>query len=515
MALAVTYTRAQLGVEAPLVTVETHLSNGLPGFTIVGLPETAVKESKDRVRSALINSHFEFPQKRITVNLAPADLPKEGGRYDLPIALCILAASGQIPADKLDQYEFLGELALSGELRQTRGCISAAVACGKADRTMILPNANAIEASLCRTTDLYVASNLLRVCAHLHEREKLDAPIKQIMQPATYEKDLSEVKGQVQARRALEVAAAGNHNILFYGPPGTGKSMLASRLPTILPNMDEDEALEVAAIKSVAAQPDTSHWLCRPYRSPHHTSSAVALVGGGSHPKPGEISLAHQGILFLDELPEFSRQVLEVMREPLESGHICISRANAQVSYPARFQLVAAMNPCPCGFHNDGTDRCRCTPAQINRYRDKVSGPLLDRIDLHVQVGTIPIMELQNKPEGESSATVRKRVKRVIDIQRDRQGVQNSALSGRELAQYCELGENEKTLLAMAMNKLNLSARAYDRILKVSRTIADMENCDTIQCAHISEALSYRNLDRQTHGESSYSGTTKKQALTY
>ena len=510
MSLAIAYTRAQLGVDAPLVIVETHLSNGLPGFTIVGLPETAVKESKDRVRSALINSHFEFPQRRITVNLAPADLPKEGGRYDLAIALSILAASEQLPKEALKQYEFIGELALSGELRGIKGCIPAAIECDNSKRALVLPAANADEASLCGKSEIFIASNLLSVCAHLHGRAKLKTPLSTPSKTETYDQDLADVKGQQQARRALEIAAAGGHNILFYGPPGTGKSMLAIRLPTILPKLEEAEALEVASIQSVSGQTNKESWLSRPYRSPHHTASAVSLVGGGSNPKPGEISLAHNGVLFLDELPEFSRQVLEVMREPLESGHICISRANAQVTFPASFQLVTAMNPCPCGYHNDGTDRCTCTTKQINRYKDKISGPLLDRIDLHVKVSHIPITDLQEKPDGESSAEVRKRVEEVRSRQAKRQKKCNAHLKSRELAEVTELGQQEKSLLAAAMQKLNLSARAYDRILKVSRTIADMEGCDNIACKHISEALSYRNLDRQNTQQRSirYSGPT-------
>ncbi|WP_075186280.1 YifB family Mg chelatase-like AAA ATPase [Teredinibacter haidensis] len=496
MSLAVIYTRAQLGIDSPLVTVETHLSNGLPGFTIVGLPEAAVKESKDRVRSALMNSHFEFPQRRITVNLAPADLPKEGGRYDLAIALGILAASEQIPQDQLNQYEFIGELALSGNLRRVRGSLPTAIACGHANRTLIGPEANAAELAICQDTPILTATNLLRVCAHLHGREKLAPPIAPEQLDIHYPMDMSEVKGQPQARRALEVAASGGHNLLFYGPPGTGKSMLASRLPSIMPALEEREALEIAAVKSVANQKLNGDWRIRPFRSPHHTSSAVALVGGGSNPRPGEISLAHKGVLFLDELPEFPRQVLEVLREPLESGHICISRASAQVEYPASFQLIAAMNPCPCGFHNDGTDRCRCTPQQISRYSDKISGPLLDRIDLHIPVGAIPIDQLQQKPEGENSESIRARVKQTRQRQMQRQDKLNANLKGKELAKYCALGKQEQQLLATALSQLHLSARAYDRILRVARTLADMAGAEALGVASISEALGYRNLDR-------------------
>lgn len=360
MSLAIVHTRAQLGIDAPAVSAEVHLSNGLPGFTIVGLPETAVKESKDRVRSAILNSYFEFPQKRITVNLAPADLPKEGGRYDLAIAIGILAASEQVPADNLANFEFLGELALGGQIRSIRGALSAVMASGSDGRTAIVPADNGSEAALCRSAAHLIANSLLAVCAHLHDRETLPSAAAPSSERPQQTKDLSDVKGQAQARRALEVAAAGGHNLLMFGPPGAGKSMLASRLAGILPPLAEDEALEVAAIRSISSRNNDQHWLTRPYRSPHHTSSAVALVGGGTHPRPGEITLAHRGVLFLDELPEFPRSVLEVMREPLESGQIHISRANAQVSYPAQFQLIAAMNPCPCGFLGDPQGRCRC-----------------------------------------------------------------------------------------------------------------------------------------------------------
>lgn len=498
MSLAHIYTRAQLGIEAPLINVETHLSNGLPGFTIVGLPETAVKESRDRVRSALLNSHFEFPQRRITVNLAPADLPKEGGRYDLAIALGILAASDQIPADKLHLYEFIGELALSGELREVRGCIPAALRCGNANRTLILPFANATETALCKNTRTLPAKNLLSVCAHLHQRELLSPASVPALAPADYTKDMAEVKGQAQAKRALEIAATGGHNILLYGPPGTGKSMLAARLPGILPALEENESMELAAIRSITSAFDANDWQRRPFRSPHHTSSAISLVGGGAKCKPGEISLAHRGVLFLDEFPEFSRHVLETLREPLETGSISIARANNRVDYPANFQLVAAMNPCPCGFLNDGTDRCVCTPQQIFRYRDKISGPLLDRIDLQIHVNAIPVDELQSLNKGESSAEIRERVVSARNIQLQRQSKANAELQGKELGEICWLEKNERQLLANAITSLNLSARVYDRCLRVARTIADMANSEKISSAHISEALAYRNLDRKS-----------------
>lgn len=496
MSLAIVHTRAQLGINAPAVSAEVHLSNGLPGFTIVGLPETAVKESKDRVRSAIINSYFEFPQKRITVNLAPADLPKEGGRYDLAIAIGILAASEQVPADKLASLEFLGELALGGQIRSVRGTLCAVMASGEDGRTAVVPSANGAEAALCRNACHLIADNLLAVCAHLHARESLPSAAAPTASPPQPGKDLSDVKGQAQARRALEVAAAGGHNLLMFGPPGAGKSMLASRLGGILPPLAEHEALEVAAIRSISSQKEEQHWLSRPYRSPHHTSSAVALVGGGSHPRPGEITLAHRGVLFLDELPEFPRSVLEVMREPLESGHIHISRANAQVSYPAQFQLIAAMNPCPCGFLGDPQGRCRCTPPQVERYRGKISGPLLDRIDLHVKVTALPIRDLQNAPNGESSAIVLQRVRGARQLQLARQGKANAELAGKEMEQYCHLAQAPQQLLAQAMDKLQLSARAYDRILRVARTLADLEDAAAIGISHISEALAYRVLDR-------------------
>lgn len=497
MSLAIVYSRAKLGISAPLVTVEVHLSNGLPSLSMVGLPETAVKESKDRVRSAILNSHLEFPARRITVNLAPADLPKEGGRYDLAIALGILAASGQLPNESLAGYEFLGELALSGELRPVAAALPAALACGAAGRHLIVPQANASDAALSTSTRVYGSDNLLQVCAHLHQREFLFQTQATIAAPETTTLDLRDVKGQALAKRALEIAASGGHNLLLYGPPGTGKTMLASRLPGILPALDAREQLDVAAIYSVAAHTSPLHHHTRPFRAPHHTASAIALVGGGTHPKPGEISLAHHGVLFLDELPEFQRQVLEVLREPLESGEVRISRAKAQVTYPAHFQLVAAMNPCPCGYHGSDADRCRCTPDQIRRYRDKISGPLLDRIDMHIPVRALKQGELHSASTGDTSEQIRQRVEQARARQRSRQGKSNHQLNAPELEKVCRLTTEDKVLLEQAIDKLGLSARAYHRVLKVARTLADMEGVDYPRTAHLTEALGYRTLDRQ------------------
>lgn len=499
MSLAIVYSRAKLGINAPQVTVEVHISNGLPSLSIVGLPETAVKESKDRVRSALINSHLEFPAQRITVNLAPADLPKEGGRYDLPIALGILAASGQIPLAALEQAEFLGELALSGELRPISAALPAALACGDVQRDLIISQDNANEAAFSSITRVFGAENLLQVCAHLHGREALSQAEAKRDQPDALLSalDILDVKGQSQAKRALEIAASGGHNLLFYGPPGTGKTMLASRLPGILPRLNEREMLDVAAIYSVASQSKDYQWQQRPFRAPHHTASAIALVGGGSNPKPGEISLAHAGVLFLDELPEFSRSVLEVLREPLESGEVRISRARSQACFPARFQLVAAMNPCPCGYHGSDANRCRCSPDQVKRYRDKISGPLLDRIDMHVPVRALRQGELQSKTLGDDSTTIRARVEAARARQVNRQGKANHQLSAPELEKYCELVQADKNLLEQAIEKLGLSTRAYHRVLKIARTLADMAEREQLNTVDISEALSYRTLDRQ------------------
>lgn len=484
-------------MEAPLVTVEVHLANGLPAFNLVGLPETEVKESRDRVRAALQNAQFEFPARRITVSLAPADLPKESGRFDLPIALGILAASAQIPGDQLKNYEFAGELALTGELRPIRGALAMAFKAHGERRAFVLPQASAREAALVPEAAVLGARSLLEVCAHLMGRGPL-APVPPAeASPTAALPDLAEVKGQAQAKRALEVAAAGRHSLLFIGPPGTGKSMLAARLPSILPPMADHEALEAAAIHSLVGRFRPELWAQRPYRAPHHTASAVALVGGGSDPRPGEISLAHQGVLFLDELPEWDRRVLEVLREPLESGRIHISRAARQAEYPAAFQFVAAMNPCPCGYLGDAEGRCRCTPEQVSRYRAKISGPLLDRIDLQVEVPAVPADTLRTGSDGEASAVVKARVGAAQQRQLARQGKANHALNPREVDRWCALDAAGEALLARAMSQLRLSARAYHRILKVARSIADLAGADAPSATHVAEAIAYRRMDRQ------------------
>ena len=497
MGLAVLYSRGLTGMDAPPVTVEVHLANGLPNFTIVGLPEAEVKESKDRVRAALQNARYEFPARRITVNLAPADLPKESGRFDLPIALGILAASGQIPQNKLKEYEFAGELALTGELRPIRGALAMTLKACRDGRAFILPQNSAAEAALVREAAIYPATTLLEVCAHLSGQQLLERHTAVPETGFQHYPDFSEVKGQAQAKRALEVAAAGNHSVLMSGPPGTGKSMLAARFPGILPQMTDDEALESAAIASLTGGFKLDQWKRRPYRAPHHTASGVALVGGGGNPRPGEISLAHNGVLFLDELPEFPRSVLEVLREPLESGRITISRAARQADFPARFQLVAAMNPCPCGYLGHHNGKCRCTPDQVSRYRARISGPLLDRIDLQIEVPALPESELTAAANGEPSAAIRARVEKARQRQIQRQGQPNSQLSTKEIDTYCIPDEAGTALLKQAISRLDLSARAYHRVLKVARTIADIAGEDGISAAHIAEAVQYRRFDKR------------------
>lgn len=501
MSLATVYSRAQNGLAADAVVVEVHLAPGLPGLSIVGLPEAAVREARDRVKAAIVTCGYQFPNsRRITVNLAPADLPKEGGRFDLPIALGVLMASGQIPAESLAGMEVLGELSLSGEIRPVRGALPAALRAREAGRALLLPEANLAEAALARDTRLHTANHLASLAAALHAGRLPDAVAAPSAATIAFAgPDLAEVRGQYQAKRALEVAAAGGHSLLMIGPPGAGKSMLAQRLPGLLPALSEAESLEVAAVASVAGTtPDLGRWGLPPYRAPHHTASAVALVGGGSLPRPGEITLAHRGVLFLDELPEFERAVLEVLREPLESGQITVSRAARQADFPARFQLVAAMNPCPCGYLGDRSERCRCTPDQIARYRSRLSGPLLDRIDLQVLVPRVEPQALSARQEQtETSAEVRERVIRCRQRQLDRQGKPNAQLGAPEVERYCAPAAEAAALLELAMARLSLSARAYHRTLKVARTLADLGGLAEIGAAQVAEALRYRELERR------------------
>jgi magnesium chelatase family protein len=497
MSLAILIARAAVGVAAPKVTVEVQLAGGLPGFSIVGLAEAEVKESRDRVKAAIINSGYEFPVRKVTVNLAPADLPKEGGRFDLPIAIGILAANGQLSLDALGAYEFYGELALSGELRAVRGILPAVVKASKAGRGVIVPAANAHEAGLVDAHNICYADTLAAVCAHLRGAEALPAcPQLAEHLPSHWDgSDMRDVRGQHLARRALEVAATGQHNILFIGPPGTGKSMLAQRLPGILPGLEPKEALENAAIASVSTHGvNLQSWRARPFRSPHHTASGVALVGGGSTPRPGEISMAHNGVLFLDELTEWERNTLEVLREPLESGRIVISRAARYAEFPARFQLVAAMNPCPCGYAGDPAARCQCSAEQIRRYRSRVSGPLLDRIDIQIEVPRVPQVELRGDHVPEDSSSVRARVINARQRALQRAGKPNSQLGNAEVERDCKLSERDHLLLDRLVERMGLSARAYHRILKLARSIADLADSEAIAAAHLSEAVSLRRV---------------------
>ncbi len=495
--------RAQVGLQAPLVRIEAHLTGGLSQFAIVGLAETAVKESRGRVRAAILNAGFSFPQGRVTVNLAPADIPKEGGRFDLPIALGILAAARQLPVppEVWERHEFYGELALSGSLRHFRGALPVTLAARADRRVLVVPRENRDEVTVVNDIEVATARHICEIVSHLSgavtlELERVRAtPGKGHRYP-----DLADVRGQYHARRALEIAAAGGHSLLLVGPPGTGKSMLAARLSGILPEISEEEALETAAIQSLSSAGfSREDWRIRPFRAPHHTASAAALVGGGSNPRPGEISLAHNGVLFLDELPEFRRQVLEVLRQPLESGHIVISRAARQAQFPCRFQLIAAMNPCPCGYRGDPDVTCYCGEAQIQRYRQRISGPLLDRIDLQIEVPRVERALLRpDAPPGEGTRVVRDRVLTARRVQA-RRGVRcNARLDESQVARHCMPDGDGEKLLDRAMERLALSARAYKRILRVARTIADLDNEQTIKSTHIGEAIGYRLLDRES-----------------
>jgi len=498
MSLALVHSRAKSGVQAPAVRVEVYLAAGLPVLNMVGLPEAAVRESRDRVRAAISCAQLEFPNRRITVNLAPADLPKDGGRFDLPLALGILAANGAIEPQALNDYEFIGELALTGELRAVDGVLPAVLAAKQAGRRMIVPLGNAAEAGLAQAEHIYTARTLMDVVHHMRGERSLPLAASAFEFVSAPMPDMRDVRGQHSARRAMEIAAAGGHHILLIGSPGCGKTLLASRLPGILPLASDAEAIESAAIASVSGKGlDLTRFRQRPFRSPHHTSSAVALAGGGTQPKPGEISLAHQGVLFLDELAEWDRKSLEVLRQPLESGTVSISRASNSAEFPARFQLVAAMNPCPCGWFGDTSGRCRCTPEAIERYRAKLSGPLLDRIDLHLAMTRLSHEELHlNAPLGESSDAIRTRVIRAREIQSARSGGCNAHLSQSDLKAYCQLSDANQGLLDKAMNALQLSARATYRILRVARTIADLADSTSIETPHLAEAIQYRQLDR-------------------
>lgn len=499
--LAIVHTRTVVGVTAHEVTVEVHLANGLPAFATVGLPETAVKESKDRVRGAILNSGFEFPAKRITVNLAPADLPKTGGRFDLPIAIGILVASGQLSVNNLGGYELIGELALDGRLRGIAGVLPTSMASNQSGRTLIVPEDNSAEASLAGNSQNLYADHLLKVCRHFAGKGEMPFCATAATLPKGFEcyPDMSDVKGQPYAKRALEIAASGGHSIIMMGPPGTGKSMLASRLPGILSDLNVESALQVAAIESVSqGKFDISQWRKRPFRSPHHSSSATALVGGGTYPKPGEITLAHKGVLFLDELTEFSRSALEQLREPIETGVVNIARASQSVQYPCEFMLVAACNPCKCGYFGDGSERCRCSAVSVENYRNKLSGPMLDRIDMHVHLARVSIKELQNADvKEESSNIIRGRVAGVRGLQVQRRGKLNSQFTTSDIEAYCQVSDENSSFLEMACDKLNMSARAYHRVLRLARTIADMSGRESIEKIDLAEALRLRSLDRR------------------
>jgi magnesium chelatase family protein len=498
MTLATLLSRTPQGLDAPLVRVEVDSSGGLPQFSIVGLPAVAVKESRDRVRAAIINCGLTFPVGHITVNLAPAELPKEGGRFDLPIAIGVLIASAQLPQTALDGIELYGELSLDGSIHGIRGALPTALAATREGNALIVPTRNVAETALVRGGRIFHAARLPDVCRHARGLERL--PLVVETRDATGRAaipDLVDVRGQPRARRALEIAAAGGHSLILIGPPGAGKSMLAQRLPGLLPPMTEDEALEAAAVRSLTTRGfRVDDWRRRPYRSPHHTVSGIALVGGGAHPRPGEISLAHNGVLFLDELPEFERHALETLREPLETGHILISRNARQAEFPARFQLIAAMNPCPCGHLGDPASQCRCPRERIEAYRSRVSGPLLDRIDLHVDVPRVPALELRGSARSESTAAVAERVAAAHGRQLERQRKPNAALTAAELAEFGRVSPEATRVLERASERLGLSARAYHRILRVARSIADLAADTRVVSSHVAEAITWRQLDR-------------------
>lgn len=497
MSLATVYSRAQNGMDSLPITIEVHLANGLPSFAVVGLPEAAVRESKDRVRAAIQNAGFAFPNKRITVSLAPADVPKEGSRFDLGIAMGILVATGQMDGRLLTDHEFVGELALSGEVRAVRGILPTALACAAVEHTLILPEENENEAALVQSLNGFKAKHILDIFAHTQDRSLPQIAYKPNFDEEENPLDFADIKGQEHAKRVLLIAAAGGHNVLMMGSPGTGKSMLASRVPTILPDMTEAEALETASIYSISHhgfQPE--NWGKRPFRQPHHTASSPALVGGGSNPKPGEISLATNGVLFLDELPEFPRHVLEVLREPLENHHISISRATRQIDYPANFQLIAAMNPCPCGYLGDDEKPCTDSPDQVARYRNKISGPFVDRIDIITEVPRIKHERLaEETPKEYSSVFMRQQVKQARHIQITRQGCANANLVASQINNFCRLSDSSTAMLNQAAKSLNLSMRSYHRIQKLARTIADLDYADTIGEQHLAEAIQLRRIE--------------------
>lgn len=494
MSLAIVNCRTILGVNAPKVAVEVDINNGLPTFNIVGLPDTSVKEARDRVKSAIQNSQFQFPQTRVTVNLSPADVPKEGSRFDLAIAIGILSATGQIPQSRLDEFEFYGELGLSGEIKAIVGEIPTILAARDDNKQCFLPIANASQALLINKAKVIAASSLNEVVNHLTGQQSLPLVSGTICNSNnSHHQDLSDVIGQQHAKRALEICAAGQHNLLFVGEAGSGKSMLASRLTSILPPMTEQEAITTAAIHSISGKPfDPRLWRQRPFRNPHHTASGVALVGGGSNPRPGEISLAHNGVLFLDELPEFERRVLDVLREPLETGNITISRAARQAEFPANFQFISALNPSPSGHYLDK----RCSNDQILRYLNKLSGPLLDRIDIQIEVNNQSFKSQQSLPKGESSTVIQKRVIAARERMLKRANKANALLTSKEIATYCQLPEQLNEYLMTTLDKLKLSHRAYHKILKVARTIADLSGDSQINQHHLAEAFSYRAMDK-------------------